>query len=747
MVSLVLPFKGSYIVTQPYGPNNDPLSVEPAGHGYNHFHQGIDYALPNYTQLYAAGAGTVVNNTIEWGYGVNATYIDHGGGLQSLCGHMSRRDVQYGQQVVQGEPIGLSGGGTGNAAADGNSTGPHLHFGFLRNGYVEQDPAGLLSGGAAVYGAAGPAAPSAGVGGAGGLAVVSASVLTGQQAVYFARGAGIPENQVAVCVAIAYAESSLKVAATNYNTNGSTDRGLWQINSIHTAYDAAQLLASPAYNAQAMAAIYKNRGSWADWSTYTNGDYLTYLPQAQRAQADLKAGQTPAGLGAGAGDQTTYGLSGVPVSPQDTTPQQPVTAYSLAPLRTAPGALAIPAGLGSPTPTAAVWARGHWLPVTDATVTATQSMTPGKMSATLSIPDAVERLGEDAYEELIASGRLQVVVAMGYVPGFRRSIKPQSLAQMFTGLIDQPQGSYEGPAETLAVSGPDMSGVFTDPGATSSQFDAFQNQRSDEVVTRLVARHNAPGQPGLSVRATKGSSTLGGLFGSDFVKSRQTNTVEWDVITSLAAGEGFVAFFQGTELYFGPALPTVAPLVLGYRVGGQAAGPIKRIEPDIAPHNKRSYKILVASWDSKRGQPVQAEAGNHDTSQATQIIAPANLSQRQVQKIADSYARTYAAAERTMKIELWHPVPLLPGQPVVIETDRPGMRQFKGRRNPFYPTVAEYAYTSNPVGLTMRLEVSCLPPAEQGRGGASFLGQLGDLGMDVTVAGHPSTAGAPGGGP
>lgn len=31
MTSLVLPFKGSYIVTQPYGPNNDPLSVEPAG--------------------------------------------------------------------------------------------------------------------------------------------------------------------------------------------------------------------------------------------------------------------------------------------------------------------------------------------------------------------------------------------------------------------------------------------------------------------------------------------------------------------------------------------------------------------------------------------------------------------------------------------------------------------------------------------------------------------------------------------
>jgi murein DD-endopeptidase MepM/ murein hydrolase activator NlpD len=47
--------------------------------------------------------------------------IDHGNGVRSLYGHMSKVDVRAGQQVEKGTILGLTG-------STGRSTGPHLHY-------------------------------------------------------------------------------------------------------------------------------------------------------------------------------------------------------------------------------------------------------------------------------------------------------------------------------------------------------------------------------------------------------------------------------------------------------------------------------------------------------------------------------------------------------------------------------------------------------------------------------------------
>lgn len=55
--------------------------------------------------------------------------------------------------------------------------------------------------------------------------------------------------------------------ATNYNTNGSTDRGLFQVNSIHAARVAyLDQLYDPATNVRVAAAIYSEQG-WCPWAT------------------------------------------------------------------------------------------------------------------------------------------------------------------------------------------------------------------------------------------------------------------------------------------------------------------------------------------------------------------------------------------------------------------------------------------------------------------------------------------------
>lgn len=103
------------------------------GNSYNcNDHVGLDYyaidfALPSGSDVSAVAAGIVheVDYPGGGGYG-HFIWIDHGGGIVSLYGHLSKWLVPDGAHVAQGQLIALSGN-------TGNSTGPHLHF-SLRSG-------------------------------------------------------------------------------------------------------------------------------------------------------------------------------------------------------------------------------------------------------------------------------------------------------------------------------------------------------------------------------------------------------------------------------------------------------------------------------------------------------------------------------------------------------------------------------------------------------------------------------------
>jgi murein DD-endopeptidase MepM/ murein hydrolase activator NlpD len=95
-------------------------------------HFGVDFAGAQGNGVFAADAGTVVySGWNDWGYG-NLVIIDHGNGWQSLYAHLSGINVGCGQNVGQGDTIGLVG------MTGGTSTGPHLHFELMNKtlGYV-----------------------------------------------------------------------------------------------------------------------------------------------------------------------------------------------------------------------------------------------------------------------------------------------------------------------------------------------------------------------------------------------------------------------------------------------------------------------------------------------------------------------------------------------------------------------------------------------------------------------------------
>lgn len=106
--------------TSPFGTRHDPFT------GRASFHTGIDIAAPSGTAIKATLDGSVSYTGVSSIYG-NYIIISHGGGYQTMYGHLSVITVKRGQTVNQGEIIGR----VGNT---GRSTGPHLHFSVYKNG-------------------------------------------------------------------------------------------------------------------------------------------------------------------------------------------------------------------------------------------------------------------------------------------------------------------------------------------------------------------------------------------------------------------------------------------------------------------------------------------------------------------------------------------------------------------------------------------------------------------------------------
>jgi murein DD-endopeptidase MepM/ murein hydrolase activator NlpD len=103
-------------ISSGYGMRSHPVL------GFNRMHQGIDFAAPTGTRVFAAADGTVVSARREGGYGLMVR-LRHANGIETRYAHLSRfaRGLAPGRRVRQGDVIGAVG-------STGLSTGPHLHY-------------------------------------------------------------------------------------------------------------------------------------------------------------------------------------------------------------------------------------------------------------------------------------------------------------------------------------------------------------------------------------------------------------------------------------------------------------------------------------------------------------------------------------------------------------------------------------------------------------------------------------------
>jgi murein DD-endopeptidase MepM/ murein hydrolase activator NlpD len=98
----------------PFGRRSDPFSGEGA------YHTGVDISAPTGTPVKAAADGVVTHAQWFGGYG-KLVIITHGNGMQSYYAHLSKFEVIAGQEIRQGEIVGLVG-------STGRVTAPHLHY-------------------------------------------------------------------------------------------------------------------------------------------------------------------------------------------------------------------------------------------------------------------------------------------------------------------------------------------------------------------------------------------------------------------------------------------------------------------------------------------------------------------------------------------------------------------------------------------------------------------------------------------
>jgi murein DD-endopeptidase MepM/ murein hydrolase activator NlpD len=108
----IWPVKGR--VTSHYGNRLDPFS------GEGELHLGVDISALFGTQVHAPADGKVIYAQRKAAYG-NLIIIDHGNGLTTRFGHLSRFNVKVGQKVRRTDVVGYVG-------TSGRSTAPHLHY-------------------------------------------------------------------------------------------------------------------------------------------------------------------------------------------------------------------------------------------------------------------------------------------------------------------------------------------------------------------------------------------------------------------------------------------------------------------------------------------------------------------------------------------------------------------------------------------------------------------------------------------
>ncbi|MCJ0974092.1 peptidoglycan DD-metalloendopeptidase family protein [Pseudomonas sp. PS1] len=108
------------------GPLSSPFGLRRFFNGQERNpHSGLDFAVPAGTPIKTPAAGKVIL-TGDYFFNGRTVFVDHGQGLISMFCHLSKVEVQVGDELERGAVLGQVG-------STGRATGPHLHWNVSLN--------------------------------------------------------------------------------------------------------------------------------------------------------------------------------------------------------------------------------------------------------------------------------------------------------------------------------------------------------------------------------------------------------------------------------------------------------------------------------------------------------------------------------------------------------------------------------------------------------------------------------------
>lgn len=106
---------------------------------------------------------------------------------------------------------------------------------------------------------------------------MSSTILSPNDIMQVVQQAGFNGYAAVVASAVAYAESGGNIYAQHINSDGSVDRGLFQINNRYHPEVSDSCAYNPLCAAKATYSITNAGSDWSQWVTYTHGIYAQYI--------------------------------------------------------------------------------------------------------------------------------------------------------------------------------------------------------------------------------------------------------------------------------------------------------------------------------------------------------------------------------------------------------------------------------------------------------------------------------------
>lgn len=267
----------------------------------------------------------------------------------------------------------------------------------------------------------------------------------------------------------------------------------------------------------------------------------------------------------------------------------------------------------------------------------------------------------------LAAGRFRIRAAMpaNIAAGL---LQPDTLIDLQLSLGEDPVSILVGEADSVAIDVLNATIEIEGRDLTRRLLDAktqetFANQTSSEIATTLAARH------GLTTAVTA-TARLAGRYYSDehdriTLGQFSRATTEWDLLSFLAAREGFEVFVAAKTLHFQPRSALAIPWPL-------TPADCITLSLEHALTLARDIEVTVKSWNSRHQSAFSqtAKASSHGKRaggppQRLVVVRP-NLSTDDALQLAQRILADLSSHERLVHVELPGELVLTPRSRVVL---------------------------------------------------------------------------------